>query len=473
MKSHILPAILLTPILSLCSLDARAARLYPSDFVYLGAFRVPATVVYGLAGNDTYPAGLSYRPDGDPNGSADGFPGTLFFSRNFSVGEITIPKPIKPTLQTNPAELNQAQELQSTRDITGGKQCSSCDYVGEATYVPAKGSQKTAKLYWTSYEYYNVDSTDYDSIGWSEIDLNNLNAQGSWHVGPAFATGGQAYHGNKYGDYIFPVNQQWADTYLGGKSLFVGRFREGGTYNSSSGPVLTAIAPWNDNGGNPPASGAKLDALPLMYFANNPSSNWNKFNIEGHPKYKYFSAIDKWNGGAWVEAGDKKAIVIVGRHGTYDGIQYTDICKLVVGSNGCQQDPTGYGPHCYGYGEVDCPKPIATNNYKGMHSGPYYPTILFIDPDELALVAQGKKAHDDMDAYTFYDPSADFVFKDLKGDNHLGGVAYDSTNGLLYIMQVNIYRPDGPNTTPYPVIHVYKIGSTSSTLTAPSNLRIN
>lgn len=465
MKPKTLLSVLIL-ILSTLHFDAAAEKLNPTDLTYLGAFKVPTLpIIYGNASNDGYPSGLSYRSGGDPGGDQDGFPGSLFFSNQFKVGEITIPKPV---ISSDFTKLNQATQIQSTNDVTGGKACSSCDFMGGVAYLDAKGSQTTPKLYWTAYEYYNVDSTDYNSIGWSEITLQSLNAQGSWHVGPPFSTGGQAYHGNKYGDYIFPVDQEWAEKNLEGRSLLVGRFREGGTYNGSSGPVLTAIAPWEDGNpkGTPPPNGASLSATPLMYFANNPSTSWNKFRILNDPYYTYFSAQDKWNGGAWVQKGGKKAIVIVGRHGSYDGTKYTDICKIVAdGNNGCVLDSHGYGPHCYGFGGTDCPGPIATNNYKGIHTGPYYPTILFIDPEDLV---SGEKSHNEVGAYASYNPSKDFVFIDPKGDNHLGGVAYDSINGLLYIMQSNVYRPGGLGTTPYPIIHVYQVGE----LTSPTNLRL-
>lgn len=456
------------------SYSAWGARLMPSDLTYLGAFRVPQTSIYGYACNAGGGCDLAFRPNGDPSGPADGYPGSLFLSNQFAVGEIRIPIPLK---QPSVGSLNAASEIQSTRDITGGRACkdgTGCDYLGGITFLLPRGTQTTEKLYWTTYIYYNTAGTDYKSIGWSDTNFAALNARGPWHVGPTFSSGGEAFHGQKYGDYIFPIDQGWADTYTNGRSLFVGRFREGGTYHGSSGPVLTAIAPWKD--GNPPADGTNLGATPLMYFANNPSTSWNKFRILNDPDYTYYSAKDKWNGGAWVQRGSKKAIIIVGAHGTFSNSPPPAGCLQTETGNGCKSDPTGYGPHCYGFGYSDCPGSIATSGDKGIHSGPYKARFIFIDPDELALVAQGAKSPSDITAYAAYDPSVDYPYTDLTmggRDNQLGGIAYDSANGILYMMQPMAYRPDGAGTTPYPVVHAYKVNvSTTEGLASPSNLRV-
>ena len=53
-----------------------AIRIQPEDLNYLGAFRLPDTSD-GL-GWDYSGQGLTYYPDGDPQGIDDGFPGSLF-----------------------------------------------------------------------------------------------------------------------------------------------------------------------------------------------------------------------------------------------------------------------------------------------------------------------------------------------------------------------------------------------------------
>lgn len=439
----------------------------PADLSYLGAFQVPQTDSYAGVGSQTGPCDLSYRADGDPGGSADGYPGSLFLSNHDFVGEIKIPAPVK---SATVSALNVASEIQSAADITGGLNCgpaNACDRFGGAAYLGARGSQTTPKLYWSIYEYYNVSGEDNDSIGWSEITLADPQPKGVWHVGPA-ASGYDAFHGMKYGDYIIPVDQTWADAYLGGRSLLVGRYREAGCCGGSMGPVLTAIAPWQD--GNPPANGAKLGALPLMYFDTTPSTTWQKFRMYNDPAWTYYSAGDKWNGGAWVERNGKRAILLAGHHGTYNG---TPLCPQTAHGGGCAAPADG-APYCYGDGGTDCPWGIAVTNNHGYHCGPYVPRLVFIDPDDLAAVAQGTLQHDGISAYTVYDPSGDSPWTDVEGFGDLGGVGYDAVNGYLYVMQDNVYQPNGQNTAAWPVILVYQVSGTGTPAlpAAPRGLRV-
>jgi hypothetical protein len=459
---------LLAPLALLVQPVAMAERLMPSDLTYMGAFRVPATIAYeGMAAIDST-SSLSFRPDGDPSGPADGFTGSLFLSKSGYVSEITIPAPIKTSSATS---LTVASQLQSVNGISGSAAWGTNDRFGGVAYMPAKGSQTSAKLYWSSFEYYNVDGTDYASVGWSDVNLSSPNGVGQWHVGPAAANWDSPYHGQKHGEYLIPVDQAWADQYTGGKSLLVGRYREAGAAGGSMGPVLTAIAPWQS--GNPPSAGTNLAAVSLMAF--NSISNhggdtsWMEFRINNDPDYQYYSAGDHWHGGAWVARGTKKAILIVGRHGTYDG---DPMCPKTNYGDGCGGGiNTNTPPYCYG-GTADCPGIAVTNN-KGYHTGPYKPRFLFIDPDELAQVAQGTRAPNSIDAYNMYDPTNDWPWKDSDNMHDVAGAAYDSNGGYLYVAQANGYRPGGGSSAPWPIIHVYKVnGAPTIVPNAPSGINI-
>lgn len=448
---------------------AHAERLTPADLTYVGAFRVPETDVYaGMAAIDS-PSSLSYRPDGDASGSGDGHPGSLFLSNGNKVAEITIPTPTK---SSNVGSLNVARQIQAKNSITGGVNIGANDRFGAVAYVPAKGAQTSPKLYWTTFEYYNVSGRDYSSIGWADVNLTN--SVGQWHVGPpAGSDWDSPYHGQKYGDYLIPIDQAWADRYTGGKSLLAGRYREAGAAGGSMGPVLTAIAPWQD--GNPPAPGASLSALPLMYFntisQHTSDTSWMEFRLNGDPDYTYYSAGDHWRGGAWIQRGTKKALVLGGRHGTYDG---DPACSTASHGDGCHGAiGSTTPPYCYGEGGSTCPSPIGVSNSKGYHTGPYKPRLIFIDPDELADVAQGKRSPKSIDAYASFDPSKDWPWTDSDRLNDIAGVAYDSNNGFLYVAQANAYRPGGGYSTPWPVIHVYKVSGTSSPAPeAPTNVTV-
>ena len=84
--------------------------ILPEDLVYRGAFRLPD----GSGGSNWDYSGtaLTWYPQGDPNGSADGFPGSLFGSghdHHLMVSEIGIPQPVM--ISDNVDDLNTAETL--------------------------------------------------------------------------------------------------------------------------------------------------------------------------------------------------------------------------------------------------------------------------------------------------------------------------------------------------------------------------
>ena len=92
--------------------------IQPEDFVYLGYFRLPDPS--GGSDWDYSGHGLTYYPDGDPDGEADGFPGSLYgfgHDQQLYVSEISIPAPV---ITSNLAEANTAGTLQPFADISGG-----------------------------------------------------------------------------------------------------------------------------------------------------------------------------------------------------------------------------------------------------------------------------------------------------------------------------------------------------------------
>lgn len=470
MKKNLLSSLIFTLSFTAVHHLAMAERLQPSDLSYLGAFRVPATEAYaGMAAGDST-SSLSYRPNGDPTGNGDGYPGSLFLSRGSYVSEIKIPAPIK---SSDISKLNEAQQIQSAKEITGSVGWGANDRFGSVAYVGPKESVPE-KLYWSSFEYYNVDGTDYNSIGSLSTNLSSPSAAGLWHVGPSAGNNWDSpYHGMKHGDYLIPIDQAWADQYTGGKSLLSGRYREAGAAGGSMGPVLVAIAPWKD--GNPPPAGSSLSAVPLMYFnsiSGHNDTSWMEYRLINDPDYTYYSSGDRWHGGAWVARGAKKAIIMVGRHGTYDG---DPLCPAGNSGGGCGGSVgSNTPPYCYGDGGTDCPWGIAVTSSHGYHVGPYRPRFLFIDPDELALVAQGSRSPNSIEAYYSYDPSVNWPWSDSDGFNDVAGAAYDAVNGFFYVAQANAYRPGGGSSTPWPVIHVYQVNGTASSggLSAPNGLVI-
>ena len=53
--------------------------IQPENLTYLGAFRLPADAPDEIGWKwSNWSSGLTYYPDGDPDGESDGYPGSLF-----------------------------------------------------------------------------------------------------------------------------------------------------------------------------------------------------------------------------------------------------------------------------------------------------------------------------------------------------------------------------------------------------------
>ena len=180
------------------SLSAEAVAqdlLNANDFEYLGAFRPPQNG--GGSSDWSYSSGaLGYNPNGDPT-STDDFPGSLYGAGHASddmIAEITIPTPSLTAVQEmDYSALPKASYIQQFSDITiasdgrgslfdgfsgGGRR-----NIADIEWLPAYGSQTTNHILWTLKDGYNVSSTDYDVLGWSDPNLSNPEARGTWHVG--------------------------------------------------------------------------------------------------------------------------------------------------------------------------------------------------------------------------------------------------------------------------------------------------
>ena len=125
--------------------------MQPSDLAYQGAFRLPDSpgmpenVNWGWA---NWASALTYYPDGDSAGPADGYPGSLFgagHDQTQYISEVSIPVPVV-SAGKNLAELNTAATLQDFANIQGGLfGYLEMPRVGLA-YLPAQGSQSSGKL---------------------------------------------------------------------------------------------------------------------------------------------------------------------------------------------------------------------------------------------------------------------------------------------------------------------------------------
>ena len=350
----------------------------------MGAFRLPDENSNGTSwsyGGD----GRGYYSWGDPGGSADGYPGSLFSIshpyQNF-VSEFTIPAPLIPATK-NVAELPVAATLQPFTDVTGGRQTQGLTgtTLGDIQYFPAVSSQTSAKLYWVMYEYYLPEPAE-AAHGWCELDFGNLRSQGLWRLG--------AYPFAATSKYLFDIPSAWAAAHTPGKYLAAGRHRH--VNGGSWGPALYAFGPWNH--GNPPLDGSSVDAVELLRYG------------YGQRQQDY-SSNDDWPDGAWLTAGNKSAVIFTGAKAyrtRASGLEYYGIA---------QQDGCGG---------------------KGYHAEPYYGCILFYDPFLLGRVADGTILPDQVQPYAMFNVE-DVLFNQGCRNGILGGAAFDRQRGLLYVVE--------------------------------------
>jgi hypothetical protein len=440
---------------------AMAERLQPSDLTYLGAFLLPTTDFFAAMGELGYPqtSGMTFNPSG--NGGA----GSIFIiGQGGRVAEISIPTPKMFSLST-------ATVLQSHMAPFSYSAAGINDATAGIAYMPPQGSQSSPKLYFGSFEYFNVAGNDYNSLGWANTNLSNTQTAGLWHVGPFAGSNLDAWnHGVKSGEYLVVAPQVWANQYTNGRSLLIGRTREAAGAGGSSGPVLIATAPWAN--GNPPAPGIALPATPLMYFYTNvvispgTSTNWQAWRMFNDPAWTYWNPGDRCNGGAWFDWGGKRGLILGIRHATFSNNPVQPKYGINGSHGGFVDDPSGQTPpFCYGTGGVECGGEIAITNYRGYHAAPYQARLAFVDIADLESVATGSKDPRTVTAYNVYDLMNDFgrpegTRQDRGGSNDVVGVAYDSNTGKLYVGQANGNDPNGFPNPAWPVIHVYQIYQT-------------
>jgi hypothetical protein len=407
--------------------DLPTSLVDPDDLVYLGAFRLPETgdeLGWGYSGY-----AMTYYPEGDPQGTDDGFPGSLFVlghDQSQVVGEISIPAPIISESK-NSTELPTADMLQPFNDIRGGM----FEYLevprAGLAYLPPQGSQTTGKLYFCWGQHFQFEREP--SHGWSELDLSEPNPVGLWHVGE--------YTNYITNDYLFEIPQAWADTYTPGLRLATGRFRDG--HWGGLGPALLAIGPYNE--GNPPPPGSTLEQVtPLLLYGEHVDGS-PEIDISGGHQMDSYSEPDEWSGGAWLTVGDNSAVILVGTKA---------IGRSWYGfSNGVEFPISGDADE--EYPEV----PPWPHDDRGWWSEDISAQILFFDPSELGSVARGEIEAWEPQPYavmtlddTLFDPGFDY---ERAKRFPVGAVDFDRENKLLYIVERRADENDNS------IIHVFRV----------------
>lgn len=426
----------------------------PANLEYLGAFRLPEgrnrpyTFEYG--GN-----AMTFNPNGDPNGSADGFPGSLFITGHdrmpyselpdgSQVAEVDIPVPVNAR---DIASLSRAGFLQDFQDVTAGHFTEMEEIVRTGLlYLDTPETGPLIHIAWG--QHIEPDPTA-ATHGWFNPDLSNPEFQGTWFIAD------QSWY--NVNDYMLEIPADWADTYIRGFRVGTGRFKDGGW--SGMGPVIIAYRPWDENG-DPYPSGASTSSITLLHYATSTDTDVIERALTGyqHP--------DEWSGAAWLTTSSgKSAILFAGAKSNGNkywygyinpaGPEFPCVDEEVLDFVTCRQEG---GSPCPPEDFQECPD---HTDFRGWWTTRWDAQFIFYDPADLARVALGEiqswepqpYAVLDIDEYLYNNPSG--VETDMIGSGEqrryrIGDVTFDRQSGLLYVLEL---YADGAA----PVVHVWRI----------------
>ncbi|MBN1448716.1 MAG: fibronectin type III domain-containing protein [Bacteroidetes bacterium] len=418
-----------------------AGVVNPAGIEYLGCFRMPEDYYWGGEA-------VTYRFDGDGgqtgSGANDGFPGSLYVTNvnqpeNGLVGEVGIPAPAsaKPASIEN---LPVATVLSSPVNIRPAA-INDWEYVDIwRTGLEYLASEQRLYSSWSLH--YSVSDEKHATISCCPApDLSSGPYYGPWYLGVPGQIPLEA-HAN---DYLFSLPDAWASQHTSGRSLVVGRFRDGGL--SGLGPTLYAFAPV---GVTPPALNAQLNFTTLLQYG----------PVAGTDNYHYPDALDGynhsdyWREACWIGAGTQTAVAVIGLKGR--------------------------GHNWYGYtGEwmpldwVVADVPMHTfdetdPNGKGWRSNHMQPMIALYDPADLAAVAAGSiesfvpqpVAAVNLDRQIFFGSMCEIF-----------SATFDPVNSLLYVTEF-VLETDGAL-----VMHVFRVtampvGVHRPSAAAPASLQL-
>jgi len=387
------------------------------NFSYLGAFRVPDKrnngTRFGFGGRQ-----LAFRPEGDPEGTQDGFFGSLFtvgHAHHQMVAELGIPEPmISPNKIAS--DLNTAPFINGFTEMTNGLgpilNKGNGWRVGGLYIIPQQIATPSCRLYWNAYRYYNVAGEDLDSLGCSNVNLGDPQARGRWHIGERDSDNGN-FHVQKTAGYIFAIPDYWAEENLGGSNyLASGLTGVPGQGTSSAGPAIYAYKPWQLDGGTPPEQGREIMAVEILRYPNKDGKKLDQHNL-----------ADRWHSGIWLTTETRSAAMFCGSKSL--GEVY-------------------YGP---------AKSSDACSQAKGYHGDPYETQCIFYDPKDLAAVVKGERESWQVQPYYRWSPT-DF-FPTCFG--HITGAALDHKNNILYIVQPGADDDPSRSMEKYPLIHAFKI----------------
>jgi len=380
--------------------DPSTLPLVSSDGLeYVGGFRVPAETVNGLS--------YSY---GGQAVAFDPATNSLFISSLNSVGEVSIPTPVK---SSDVNALPFAKFLQPLNDPTEGhlKEVFNGDVKMDAVMVYGN------RLYGTAYIYFDAANAQRVSHYSRSRQLNQASFSGwsqVWETGRSGFVAGM----------MAPVPSEW-QAKLGGPAI-TGQCCIPIVTRTSFGPAAFAFDP--SLVGQP-----KVPASPLLYYPGDHATLGQWSGSAPNPKYGSTTEIL----GVAVIAGTRTALYF-GRNGMGENCYGTGTPdKGLVGKT----SPEG-GPYCHD----------PTNGYKAPHAYPYRYQIWAYDLNDFAAVKAGKKKPWDVVPYGVWPLELPIS----ESSTRLGGVGYDAERQLLYVSQL---RADGPEAAARPIIHSFRVSA--------------
>ena len=350
--------------------DQPSSRLQPAQLDYQGAFRLPDEFGWGARG-------MAYDPAG--NGGAGALLVTGMDVRPAEFAPVSIPD---PTQADNWEALPEATMLTALTDFDGTiveTEAPGTAHISGIEIVARQGDQSSDKLYGCLDNWYGVVEETHRTVWFSELDGSN--PRGPFHVGPA---DDNTYHGNKSGDFLFSVPQWYADQYLGGRFLMTGKTR--GAFYGSQGPALMAFGPWDSE-----APSGDLDALLVLYYRIIEACASPNVTNKDQCDFPEFTFCDKWEGGAFLESGEARTILLLGTK--------------------------GLGTNVYG----EQPDPSFCLDDRGYHCDPFERQVIFYDVDELGAAARGERDAWTVVPYATWRPAEFYLGNARRADVRRGG----------------------------------------------------
>jgi len=428
----------------------------PDQFEYLGAFRLPE----GGDRPDTFAYGggaMTYRPDGDPDGAQDGFPGSLFITghdrlpygelpNGNQVAEVDIPVPIRAS---SVEELNRSVFVQGLKDVAR-RYFEGLDELPRVGMLYLDHPATGPKVHLTWGQHLQPDDP-FATQAWFNPTLDDPEFTGPWSLDASLP-----YSVN---GYMLEIPAAWAEAYTGGGPVGTGRFRDGGW--SGMGPALYAYQPWVDTDGTPVQAGTTLSTVTLLLYESSEATETFEHALAGyqHP--------DEWEGAAWLTtASGDSAVLFAGTKSTGTQYWYGYVNPESADEPCVDGEMVGTFTVCRMADGTPCPESdlvecAGHTDYRGWWTTRFDAQFILYDPADLADVAAGVTeswapqpyASLDIDDVLFANPSG--VEADMLGSGdqrryRIGETAFDRANGLLYVLEL---FADGAQ----PVVHVWHV----------------